>query len=135
MLNVGMGEFLVFVILAIIILGPEKLPFVIQKTRQTYKKTKLLFDSQIYDLESQLDAWQQSSDQQGFVYVYIDPIARYPYHPHYIQSLFLNRHHQLCHIGLIHQLNNHALKHELIASKSENLRAKNITHHKIKVVA
>ena len=135
MLNVGMGEFLVFIILTVIILGPEKLPFVIQKTRQTYKKTKLLFDSQIYDLESQLDAWQQSSHHQAFVYLYVDPIAHYPYHEHYIQSLFLNRHHQLCNIGLIHQLNNHALKHEIIDSKSENFQAKKITHHKIKVVA
>lgn len=135
MLNVGMGELLVFIILAIIILGPEKLPYVIQKTRQTYKKTKRLLDTQVYDLEAQLDTWQKSADRPRFVYFYLDPIARYPYHPHYIQLLFLNRHQQLCNIGLIHQLHNHALNLEIIKSKSQSNQAQQTTHHKIKVVA
>ena len=45
MLNVSITEFIVFVILAILILGPEKLPFVLVKARSFYKKTKYVFDS------------------------------------------------------------------------------------------
>lgn len=135
MLNVGMGEFLVFLILAIIVLGPEKLPFVIQKSRHAYKKAKYLLESQVYDLESQLDTWQSSQEKSSFLYLYIDPIARYPYNPQFIEILFLKRHRQLCNIGLIHHLQNHALTIELLAIKTQADKPESNMNNKLKVVA
>ena len=135
MLNVGMGEFLVFLTFAIIILGPEKLPVVIQKSRHAYKKAKYLLESQVYDLEHQLETWQSSQEKPSYSYFYLDPIACYPYDPQFIQNLFLKRHRQLCNISLIHQLQNHALRLEIFALKNQKNRSEPNMNNKLKVVA
>ncbi|MGY5394197.1 Sec-independent protein translocase subunit TatA/TatB [Acinetobacter sp. NigerLNRRAM0016] len=130
MLNVSITEFIVFVILAILILGPEKLPFVLAKARSFYKKTKYVFDSNIYDLEAQIEKYYSPIELSRKQYIYLDPIAFSPYHSLFIQQLFRIRSNQLCTIGLIHQLHSHALQQEIWAAKiQQNLQHKASIQH------
>lgn len=55
MLNVGMFEFAIFAILALIVLGPEKLPKAIRTAMHYYRKIKHLIQNVQQDIERELE--------------------------------------------------------------------------------
>lgn len=55
MFNVGMSELLIFAIIAILVLGPDKLPTAIRTVIQYYKKIKMLMHNVQHDIERELE--------------------------------------------------------------------------------
>ena len=130
MLNISITEFIVFVVLAILILDPEKLPHVLLKARAFYKKSKYLFDHNIYDLEAQIEKYCTPSASSAKQYHYLDPIALSPYQRQFILQLFQPQTVHLCNIGLIHQMHSQALKQEIWEVKRQHHSAdKNSVQH------
>ncbi len=55
MLNLGMSELLVFAIIAVIVLGPEKLPTAIRAVIRWYRQVKALINNVQRDIERELE--------------------------------------------------------------------------------
>lgn len=117
MLNVGLGEFIVFCILAILILGPEKLPQALQSARRTYKKVKYVFDANIYDLEAQLEKHIPPHNPINVPYQYTETLPHSPYSISFIQRTVRSAQQHPCSIAIIHQLHNQAFRQELMQAK------------------
>lgn len=54
MFNVGFGEFIVFAIIALLVLGPEQLPKAIYRVIQFYRQFKKLLNQVQHDFEKEL---------------------------------------------------------------------------------
>ncbi|MDV2455880.1 Sec-independent protein translocase protein TatB [Acinetobacter towneri] len=55
MLNLGMSELLVFAIIAVIVLGPDKLPTAIRSVIKWYRQIKMLINNVQRDIERELE--------------------------------------------------------------------------------
>ena len=55
MLNLGMSELLVFAIIAVIVLGPDKLPTAIRSVIKWYRQIKMLITNVQRDIERELE--------------------------------------------------------------------------------
>lgn len=121
MLNVGLGEFIVFCILAILILGPEKLPQALQSACRMYKKVKYVFDANIYDLEAQLEKHTAPHNTIIVPYHYTETLTHSPYSIGFIQRTVKSAQQHPCSIAIIHQLHNFAFRQELIQTKHSTL--------------
>ena len=55
MLNLGMSELLVFSIIAVIVLGPDKLPTAIRSVIKWYRQIKMLITNVQRDIERELE--------------------------------------------------------------------------------
>ncbi len=55
MLNLGMSELLVFGIIAVIVLGPDKLPTAIRSVIKWYRQIKMLITNVQRDIERELE--------------------------------------------------------------------------------
>ncbi|MCH7337749.1 Sec-independent protein translocase protein TatB [Acinetobacter sp. NIPH 2699] len=55
MLNLGMTELLVFAIIAVIVLGPDKLPTAVRSVIKWYRQVKMLISNVQRDIERELD--------------------------------------------------------------------------------
>lgn len=55
MLNLGMSELLLFAIIAVIILGPDKLPTAIRSVMKWYRQIKMLVSNVQRDIERELE--------------------------------------------------------------------------------
>ena len=55
MLNLGMSELLVFAIIAVIVLGPEKLPTAMRAVIRWYRQVKALINNVQRDIERELE--------------------------------------------------------------------------------
>ena len=55
MLNLGMSELLVFAIIAVIVLGPDKLPTAVRSVIKWYRQIKMLINNVQRDIERELE--------------------------------------------------------------------------------
>lgn len=115
MLNISFTEFLVFCILAILILGPEKLPSALRRAHQGYKRIRYFYNSSFYHFENELkNGFDQISSKKDR-YQGMHPIYACPYQAAFIQTL-LNSSHS-CNIQIIETVANASIRQALIHCK------------------
>lgn len=72
MFNIGMGELFLFIVIALIVLGPEQLPQAIRSSIKFYKKLKNLIQHVQHEVEKEL----QISELQDLMKAELDKIQR-----------------------------------------------------------
>jgi sec-independent protein translocase protein TatB len=66
MLDIGFSEFLVVIILAILVLGPDKLPEAMKDVARFVKKTKKLWDDATRDIVKELELEDMKEEVQRY---------------------------------------------------------------------